>query len=59
MFTDESHVISCLVNMYNHKIFLKGNRSVLTKCSMKMKFTDLHVIFIFKGLNFFIHYHIT
>ena len=44
MFTDESHVISCLVNRYNHKIFLKGNRSVLTKRSMKMKFTDLRVI---------------
>ena len=44
MFTDESHIISCLVNRYNHKIFLKGKHSVLTSFSLKMDFTDLHVI---------------
>ena len=44
MFTDESYIISCLINRYNHKVFLRENRVFLTSCSLKIDFTDLYVV---------------
>ena len=55
MFTDESHNISCLINKYNHKVSFKLKVVLLTLCSLKIDFTDLHVIF-FKGINILIYW---
>ena len=44
MFTDESHIISFLINRYNHKFSLRENIVFLTSCSLRIDFTELHVI---------------
>ena len=42
MFTDKSQLISCLINSYNHKIFIKA-KHVSISSSLKMNFTGLHI----------------
>ena len=43
MFTDESYIISCLINRYNHKSSLIESKVFLTSYSLKIDFIDLHV----------------
>ena len=48
MFTDENHIISCLINRYNHKIFPKKTVHLTSN-----KFYRSTSYFIFKGMIFF------
>ena len=44
MFIDESHTVSCLLIGTIKKSSLREDIVFLTSCSLKMDFTDLHVI---------------
>ena len=56
MFTDESHIISCLVNRYNHKVLFKRKQSVFNLMFPENRFYWSTCYFIFKGTNFFIYW---
>lgn len=53
MLTNKSHVISCLLKRYNHKISRKGKHIVfLTSNSLKMYFTNLHDVLFLRVWRF-------
>ena len=56
MFKDESHIISCLINRCNNKIFLKGKYIVFNFMFIKNGFNRSICYFIFKGMIFFIYW---
>ena len=56
MFKDESHIISCLINRCNNKIFLKGKYIAFNFMFTKNGFNRSICYFIFKGMIFFIYW---
>ena len=56
MFTDESHIISCLINRYNHKVFFKRKQSVFNFMFTENRFYWSTCYFIFAGSNLFIYW---
>ena len=56
MFTDESHIISCLISRYNDKVFFKRKQSVLNFMFTENRFYWSTCYFILKGAIFFIYW---
>ena len=56
MFTDESHIIRCLIIRDNHKVLFKRRQSVFNFMFTENKFYWPTCYFIFKGTNFFIYW---
>ena len=56
MFTDESHIISCLINRCNHKVLFKRKESVFNFMFTENRFYWSTCYFIFKGTIFFIYW---
>ena len=55
MFIDESHIVSCLINSYDHKVFFKRKYSVFNFMFTENGFYWSTCYFIFKGTNFLIY----
>ena len=56
MFTDESHIISCLINRCNHKVLFKRKESVFNFMFTENRFYWSTYYFIFESTNFFIYW---
>ena len=56
MFTGESHIISCLINRYNYKVFFRRKHGIFNFMFTENWFFWSTCYFIFKDANFFIYW---